>query len=611
MKVYYFIFLIAALSFTTPNAQTEESAVAKVGKDKITEKDFKLRVELSPYIPTNQKVNRRSDTEFKRDFLYSLIAEKLWALEAEDLGYASTKKFHFFFKPIEDLFVRDALFKKEIENKIKLSPSDVNTAINRSQFKLQAKIVSSEDSIQIFSFFNNLNNSSNFDSLFSIYNALDSASAEIDIGSLKDEAIEDTVYSLKIHEISHPLKTENRWVIFKMNNKVFTPIDLNDQAQVNKSKNAVRDRRIENYFNQYRSELLRGKKIKIDPKAFLFVGNIIWKYLKSKPSNDDSLSQFALSEWDFISIINSSSDDELNQRLFSIEDYHLAALDFLGDLAFNGFNVNELDSLLVLNKLNQRVKLFVENQIITHEGLKLSLKFDPEVVRDLKLWKQKYLAEIYFKSTFDSISVTDNEIFSLYIKEFIEDKNIPLINLRMITLDNLDEVAEIFDLIKDGQKFENIVRTYGDTDPLVNEIGESGLKPVVLLGDVGNIASSLKLNEVYGPIRRGDLYSIIQVIEKKEKNDSVKFAFETIKNELRNVLRLRKLSESLNQTTSKLAEKYEIKIYNEALEKIKFTNIPMFIHRLMGFGGRIAGMPLLTPFSEWMDDQFLNKVLLP
>ena len=611
MKKTFKILLIVVFIGTCTFAQKDESVVAQIGNDKIIAKDFKLRIELSPYISSNNKIDRHSERDFKNDFLYSLLAEKLWALEADDLGYASTKKFHFFFKPIEDLFVRDALFKKEIENKIKLSASDVNTAILRSQFKLQTKIVSSEDSIQIFSFFNNLNNSFNFDSLFSINKNLDSTSAEIAIGSLKDETIEDAIYNLEINGTTHPLRTENGWVIFKLTNKIFTPIDLNDQAQVNKAKKAVRDRRIENYFNQYRSELLRSKKIKIDSKAFLFVRDIIWNYLKSKPSNNDSLSQYALSEWDFISIINSSSDNELNQRLFTIENYHLTTIDFIGDLAFNGFSVNELDSILVLNKLNQRVKLFVENQIITHEGLKLNLNFDPEVVRDLKLWKQKYLAEMYFKSTFDSISVTDNEIYNLYIKEFVEEKNVPLINLRMLTLANLDEIAEVFNLIRDGQNFENIVRTYGNTDTLANEIGETGLKPVVLLGDVGNIASSLKLNEIYGPIRRGDQYSIIQVTEIKEKNDSVKFAFETIKNELRNVLRFKKLSESLNQTTSKLAEKYDVKIYNEALEKINITNIPMFIHRLMGFGGRIAGMPLLTPFSEWMDKTTLKKILLP
>jgi hypothetical protein len=29
----------------------------------------------------------------------------------------------------------------------------------------------------------------------------------------------------------------------------------------------------------------------------------------------------------------------------------------------------------------------------------------------------------------------------------------------------------------------------------------------------------------------------------------------------------------------------------------------------MGFGGRIAGMPLLTPFSEWIENVDVKKLL--
>jgi hypothetical protein len=35
----------------------------------------------------------------------------------------------------------------------------------------------------------------------------------------------------------------------------------------------------------------------------------------------------------------------------------------------------------------------------------------------------------------------------------------------------------------------------------------------------------------------------------------------------------------------------------------------MFLHRYMGFGGRIAGVPILTPFSEWMDETVRKKLL--
>ncbi len=45
------------------------------------------------------------------------------------------------------------------------------------------------------------------------------------------------------------------------------------------------------------------------------------------------------------------------------------------------------------------------------------------------------------------------------------------------------------------------------------------------------------------------------------------------------------------------------------LIKLISTNIQMFVHRFMGFGGRMAGVPLLTPFSGWMNNEVKEKIL--
>jgi parvulin-like peptidyl-prolyl isomerase len=178
-----------------------------------------------------------------------------------------------------------------------------------------------------------------------------------------------------------------------------------------------------------------------------------------------------------------------------------------------------------------------------------------------------------------------------------------------VTLANLEEVSYIFEQMKEGNDFGDIIKRYGQTDSLVNNEGETGLKPVLLLGDLGKIAMNLELNEIYGPIQRNNSYSIIQLIERKDNDDSLKISFVSVRDELRHTLHLQKLNEILKTTTATLAEKYNVKIYAEVLNKIKITEIPMFIHRFMGFGGRIAGVPILTPFSEWIDQSTIKKML--
>lgn len=590
-------------------AQKDESIVVKIGNEKITAKDFKLRIELSPYIPAKKGIDQQSEKEFKNDFLYSLIAEKLWALEAERLGISSTERFRFYFKPLEDVFVRDALFKREVDDKVKLSANDINVGIQKSQIKLSTQIISTNDSLLIFNFFYRLNKKNDFDSILSTFPELTSTDLDVFLGSLKDEEMEDSLYSLEINQFTSPIKSEVGWIIFKIKNKIFTPIDLNDQKAVENIKKPMRDRRIEKRYHEYMEELLSDIRININSESFIITFTEIWNRLKSKPSVNDSINFYELTEADFDLIVKSLTNDDLNKALFILNEKKISIKYFLSDLAFNGLNVDRLDSIFVLLKLNQRVKQFVEGQIITQEGFKRELHLKPEVRNDLSQWRQNYLAQFYSNSLLDSIVVTENELYNYYTDKLVNASSIRLINLRLVTLKDLEEVSKVFDLLKQGINFGDIIKSYGQTDSLVNNEGETGLKPVLLLGDIGKIAFDLKLDEVYGPIQRNNAYSIIQVIERKDSDDSLKLSFESIKNELRNDLRFNKLSERLKNITSNLAEKNNVKIYSGILDKIQTTRIPMFLHRFMGFGGRIAGVPLLTPFSEWMDNTVRKKLL--
>ncbi|MGB9665114.1 MAG: hypothetical protein ACPL25_09390 [Ignavibacteria bacterium] len=65
-----------------------------------------------------------------------------------------------------------------------------------------------------------------------------------------------------------------------------------------------------------------------------------------------------------------------------------------------------------------------------------------------------------------------------------------------------------------------------------------------------------------------------------------------------------------NQTIQ-LANRYVVKIYEENLRQLKTTRIPMFVHRLLGFGGRIAGVPLLDNWFYMIDINELNSKLFP
>jgi hypothetical protein len=374
-------------------------------------------------------------------------------------------------------------------------------------------------------------------------------------------------------------------------------------------KKVIRNRQIEKRYDEYLKQLLSGITINIDSESFNYIYSAIWSVLKNKSSKNDSSNYFELSEFDFGNIKSILGKDILNKQLFMITKKEVSVDNFIGNLAFKGFHITQLDSIIALQKLNQSVKRFVESQMITEEAYKLGLQLTPQVRQDLTLWKENYLAQLYFINNLDSINISDNDVYNYYLDELVNASNIRLINIRLVSIKDLDEVSNIFELLKQGTDFGDLVKSYGSTDSLVNNEGETGLKPILLLGYVGSVASELELNEIYGPIKRNNAYTILQVIERQESNDSLKLSFESVRNQLRNDLRFKALNQRLTKKTSDLAQQNNVKIFNDVVDKIKPSQIPMFVHRLMGFGGRIAGVPLTTPFSGWINEEVKQKLL--
>ncbi|MDH3268248.1 MAG: hypothetical protein OEM46_05270, partial [Ignavibacteria bacterium] len=51
--------------------------------------------------------------------------------------------------------------------------------------------------------------------------------------------------------------------------------------------------------------------------------------------------------------------------------------------------------------------------------------------------------------------------------------------------------------------------------------------------------------------------------------------------------------------TIDLANKYGIVISEDFIYSERYSDVNIFAHRYMGFGGRIAAVPFTTPFFRW------------
>jgi hypothetical protein len=138
-----FLFLVCTIFCSGQSLQTQESVLAKAGNLYITEREFLERFELLP----NQFRNRLANIEeSKLLFLYSLVAEKLLAQEAETRHLDQDSLFQQAIIQVKKNLVRDQLYREQIRERVKVSRTEVQKAIVDAKRQLFLSYLYFEDS---------------------------------------------------------------------------------------------------------------------------------------------------------------------------------------------------------------------------------------------------------------------------------------------------------------------------------------------------------------------------------------------------------------------------------------------------------------------------------
>jgi parvulin-like peptidyl-prolyl isomerase len=591
-KMSKFFLILLSLIIPTVNAQNQNNLLVKIGDEQISTKEFKLRYELSPFLNTSF-----DEDSIKYHFLLSLIAEKLFTIEAKNLGLEQTEKFDFAFKPLEKIYVRDALFNKEIKSKIIIDEQDILKGINKYNTKLKVEIFSSKDSVQIYKIFNELSSGIPFDSLSDVD---EKDSAEISFGDIKDESIEDTLYSLFIGENTKHIKTEDSWFLFYLTNRISSISSEDEKSVLSKVDKIIRERRTEKAYYKYMEEVFKDKIIEADKDLFLLLSENIYNILKQNENEVlSSSSKFYLNESDFERLKTELGNETLNKNFFTVDDKPIALKDFLADLLLEGFSIKSLDTNEINFRLSRQVKNFIEKEYLANIGYKQGLQNSPEVKEQLEMWKENYLAQFYKNTFIESARANEDEVYE-YFLEYQNKEKIKQVNIVELLTDSLEIIEYVLNQLEKGEDFKILAAKFTKRDWTKNQNGEFGFFPVTMFGEIGRIADNMKIGDIYGPIKVEEGYSIFQLIDIKETEDSIVHSFAEVKDRMANSLFYEKMNDILIRKTIELANKYKIGIDEGALNSLDVLKIKMFTQRLMGFGGRISAVPFTSPWYEWI-----------
>ncbi len=600
MKFEYLvkIFLVLLVLNSLLVSQDDNRIIAKIGSTEITVEDFRNRFDFMPHL----NYSSTYIDSIKKEFLYSLIAEKLWALQADENEMDTLETVNLSILSLEKLFVKDELYKNEIESKINISSKDIAKGLSQLTRILSLKVITTTDSSKINTIYTNLLTGLNFDSTITKMN-LSQKPIEVKFGSLEDEYLEDILFDLKLNELTKPLKIKENWFLFKLvNDEKDNSIDLTKDYARNIVIKKLKDRKSEYFGRDYLNNLFGAKSITADGKLFdIFCNNLKSVLEKRTGKTDiDSLVDIQLTEADLLQVYKITDLSSLNSTFIQIENNHLNLKDFIFYLIYQKINFNTLVKKSFDKVISRIVKKFIEDEVIANEGFKLGLQNQAEVKKDLSIWKNYYLSELLLNSYADSIKVSNEEVIQYNSTNTNIINSGIQVNILEILVDNLDDIGKILSELNSGKDFKELAAKYNKREWTKKSEGEWGFFDVNGAGEIGRVASKLTVGEVYGPLKVPEGYSILKLIEKKKNvNRYDNIISENDENLTRIKLALSKMDKLINSKTISLANKYGITINEQLLHNVQTSELNTFTYRLIGFGGKIAAYPITIPMFEW------------
>ncbi|HEX2866929.1 MAG TPA: peptidylprolyl isomerase [Ignavibacteriales bacterium] len=604
MKKYFLFGLLFFVSIKI-SAQVEDQIVAKVGKSAITASEIKERFALTPW-PKGQNDKRSQDP--KSDFIYTLIAEKLLAQKASDLGYDSSAVIRSAFKTVEKMYVRDALFKHEISSRVSLSAGEIDKATKKNRYKLKVDCLKAQDEKEVQALYSSLKKGVPFNSLLKNNSALPKDSLlEVSFGEL-DSTLEGMLYSLKPGNFTPPVSTPDGWIIFRLVKRIDRYAISADQreAVAGEVRKILTEKDEDVIFHDFRKKFFSGKKVDVDGYIFWSFADKVIAILneKQKDSNIKDKEKAFLTASDFLKIEQEFGQDSLKMTFVKLDSDPVSLKQFIEEIAFDGFFSNTVEARTLRAKLDSRVKDYIEKELLAREGLKMGLQNLPDVKRSLKMWRDSYLAELMKSRLMDSVKTapTDTESLELEDAQKEDTAKAPImVNIVEVLTDSLSTVEKVFDGLKNNVDMHELARRYTKRVWTKEKGGEFGFFPSSAYGEIGRIAGKMNIGDVYGPLKTEDGYSVFKLIDKKKDDSSLNGGKDAKHSTLtqKDIL-TRKYLKKLTGYTVSLAKSYGVRVNEDALNSVEALNLNIFAYRAMGFGGRLMAVPLTVPFTNWV-----------
>lgn len=511
--------IILSIFILLINSCYNEKVIATVGSTEIKESEFIERYE-DYLIRTGVKDNILS----RKEVINSMVTEVLLEQFDDNSRIEKNDEYQRELKWIKKQAVLGFLKDREVYRNIKVSDEEVRKAFLQSNQKLAARHLYAKTEEEINNLAELLKIGVDFNTLAKqtfTDSTLRNNGGYIGYFSWgdMDPAFEEKAYSLKVGEISDPVKTEQGYSIIKLEDKVTRPLITENEFLNKKEKFA---------------QILRIKKKKPAEKEFInkvvdfneikFNDNLVdqlWKELEASVKNNSRNLENNSTDGIVVSYKKKQYKfSDIKDRLFEIPNYHFK-------------NINS----------KKKLKTALKGLILQESLLKLAEEkgFDKSeyVTKKLSNMKTNLLMKYKISEIMANSIIDDSLVYNFYKDNPDFFSTHDELNVQEILVDNLELAKEVKNKINGGAKFETLAKKYSIRKQSAEKGGIIGFMPTKNFGRFKRTFSNAKLKELIGPLELNSYYGLFRVIGKK-KSEIIEFqkvkdlATEAVKYKYRN-----------------------------------------------------------------------------
>ena len=554
-------------------ANVPESVVALVGNDpihgKISEKDFVYSYELTPSLAANL-----TGLAAKKAHLDLMIDKKLMALEGLKRGLARDEKVFIPLKWYEEKAIRQQLYREVVRGKVKITDEELRDAFEKSETTVRLRHLPAktrEDAMQFREKL--LNGGSFYDLAGRAFKDSILASNGGDLGYVSfgdmDEAIEQAAFSLKIGQISEPVKSKWAYHIIRVEQKKRNAILTENQFARSKYRlgKIIRRRKETGIADKYIKDFMNPRHVRVYGPSILFLVE------KAKPHANSILPAEAPKLRDSeIGKIRHSVEEHLQEVIVEFDGGQWTIGDFLEKLKL--VHPDARPTMTSRANLKVVVARMVRDEFLAQEGYRRGLQNSDYVKKEVQHWQEELVFNRMRKMLLDTVTVSESEMNDFYAKNRSKYVEPVRVNIREIFVNDEGLANDLLKRIKTGENFGELAKKNSLRKWAASKGGEFGFFGAGMHGKVGKLALAKNAGDLAGPYEIDDPtygpgFSIFKVFEKKEERYRT---LQEVKKQVEEDALAAKQNKVLTNFLDDLKKEYKIEIKEKLLDRIQTTD---------------------------------------